>query len=251
MCKTYKGGLSVGRIAITTATAREKKNREVREALEKAWAYYGGLKAVDWQASCRMCLQDRQQEAAKKYILSRGFEPWVLDLCKCKFDYRADYPLIFPLVDNGGFRGWVARTISKREPKYLYNPGLVKNACLVGDYGGGKTALIVEGYLDRLKVLQAGYYKNVIAILGCFLSERQAEKLRAAGIVNIICALDNDEAGERGYLKVKQKFRTYRFRYPPGVKDLGELEGKRLKSVIALNLQLSQEALNNGDFKQD
>lgn len=251
MCKTYKGGLPVGRIAITTAAAREKKNREVREALEKAWAYYGGLKAVDWQAACEMCLQDRQQEAAKKYMLGRGFEPWVLSLCKCKFDYRVDYPLIFPLVDNGGFRGWVARTISKREPKYLYNPGLVKNACLVGDYGGGKTALIVEGYLDRLKVLQAGYYKNVIAILGCFLSERQAEKLRAAGIENVICALDNDEAGERGYLKVKQKFRTYRFRYPPGVKDLGELEGKRLKSVIALNLQLSQEALNNGDFKQD
>ena len=219
---------------------------EAEESRLKAWQYFAGLPRVDWEDIA--CHSAGEFDEAKNYIFERGFEPWLLKKCNCKFDYRRDYPLIFPICENRIFRGWVARTTAAgHEPKYLYNAGFVKRDCLAGLYGSSDSVVVTEGLLDRLKLNQTGFVKNAVALLGWHLSEQQAEKLKNAGIKFVVCALDNDDAGSRGFARLEEVFQTFRFRYPPGVKDLGELSGRELKNVCSTNLSLFAR-WKNGNF---
>lgn len=227
---------------------KEGEEQEQEQERLKAWQYYAGLPSVDWESIA--CRSAGDFETAKNYIFERGFEPWLLNKCKCKFDYRHDYPLIFPICENGIFRGWVARTITPgHEPKYLYNHGFAKRDCLAGLYGSGDTVAVTEGLLDRLKLNQFGLVKDAVALLGWHLSERQEAKLKKKGVKFVLCALDNDDAGQRGLLRIKESFAVYRFRFPPGVKDLGELSGRELQNVCATNLKLFERWKKHGDFR--
>lgn len=59
------------------------------------------------------------------------------------------------------------------------------------------------------------------------------EKLKRAGIKQIICGLDNDASGRKGYeyLKLVQKqqkwFKLYRIRYPKSVKGAKSMESTK------------------------
>ena len=108
--------------------------------------------------------------------------------------------------------------------------------------------MVTEGLLDRLKLNQTGIVKNAVALLGWHLSEQQAEKMKNAGVKFVVCALDNDDAGSRGFARLEEVFRTFRFRYPPGIKDLGELSGRELKNVCSTNLSLFAR-WKNGNFR--
>lgn len=117
--------------------------------------------------------------------------------------------------------------------KYMYNRGFKRERTLAGNFGikhtGIQTVLIVEGYLDCLKVQQLGIH-SVVAILGWKVSGTQLDKLKRAGVKHIICGTDNDEAGRKGYkyLKLVQKqqkwYKLSRVRFPESIKDFGELQ---------------------------
>lgn len=198
-----------------------------KELYNEAYDYYHGLKTVDWLSN------DLEEEAmfAKEYMEARGFGPKTLIKCKAKVTYNNSYGLIFPMLDNGKFRGWVCRTMRKdieKRRKYLYNEGFSRATTVCGQYGTEPYVIVVEGYMDRLKFVQNGV-DNVVAILGWKMSKQQESKLKQAGIVKIISALDNDECGRKGTNYLKSIFgvdNVIRWKYLKGIKDPGEMESE-------------------------
>lgn len=201
---------------------RMKKAKSDRTLYNEAYDYYHGLRTVDWE-------NDEEDEVCevREYMGKRGFTPATLIVLGAKVTYNRQYQLIFPMKDNGKFKGWVSRTMIKaveERRKYLYNKGFSRATSLVGDYGSKDYVFIVEGYMDRAKFIQYGE-ANVVAILGWKMSPLQEKKLKQAGVTKIISALDNDMCGRRGtrYLQTIAGFEVTRFRYLKGIKDPGEM----------------------------
>lgn len=191
-----------------------------RDLYNEAYDYYHGLRKVNWRDS-----DEQEVVAAKEYMLSRGFKPKTLHKCKAKITYNRNYGLIFPMLDNGKFKGWVCRTMIKaveQKRKYLYNEGFSRATTLVGDYGSKDYVFVVEGYMDRLKFVQFGE-ENVVAILGWKMSPQQIQKLKDKGITKVISALDNDTCGKKGTEFLKHHFDVTRFTYLKGIKDPGDM----------------------------
>lgn len=184
------------------------------QALIEADDYYHGLKFNDWSLLSK----------ERSYMESRGFTTKVLTSCGAKLTYNDSYPIIFPIFDQEEFRGWVCRTMSKHieeKRKYLYNTGFSRRNTLVGNYKH-KTVMLVEGYMDKLKMNQFGVSK-VAAIFGWKMTDQQIQKLKNAGVETIVSALDNDEKGRDGTDYIKQHFDMVRFEFPPGMKDPGDM----------------------------
>ena len=200
---------------------RSKVQKTDKQSLIEAHDYYYGLSQIDWIA-------DKSDEvvSAKDYMRKRGFKAATLNHCGCKITYNNSYEIIFPLLDNGKFKGWVCRTTIpeiEKKRKYLYNEGFSRTNTLCGTYGRDKYVYIVEGYMDMLKLKQFGV-KDVVAVLGWKISDMQIQKLKDAGITNVISALDNDECGKKGTEYLKKFFNVTRFRYLKGIKDPGEMD---------------------------
>lgn len=191
-----------------------------KELYNEAYDYYHGLRKVNWSDS-----GEPEVVAAREYMTKRGFTPETLTKTKAKVTYNHSYGLIFPMLDNGKFKGWVCRTMVRaveEKRKYLYNEGFSRATTLVGDYGAEDYVIVVEGYMDRLKFVQFGV-TNVVAILGWKMSPQQIQKLKDKGITKVISALDNDECGRKGTKFLKQHFEVTRFTYLKGIKDPGDM----------------------------
>lgn len=201
--------------------ARKSQKPISRDLYNEAYDYYHGLSKVNWKAS-----GDSQEiSEARQYMKKRGFSPETLNKCKAKVTYNRSYGIIFPMLDNGKFKGWVCRTMVKsieEKRKYLYNEGFSRATTLVGEYGTEDYVFVVEGYMDRLKFVQFGV-DNVVAILGWKMSHQQIQKLKDRGIKRVISALDNDKCGRQGTEYLKQHFEVTRFAYLKGVKDPGDM----------------------------
>lgn len=195
---------------------------------DQAYDTYHGLKRVSWMSS-----DDPDVIEVRGYMIARGFKPKTLDMVGAKITYRHYYPLIFPMLDNGIFKGWVCRTTTKKieeQRKYLYNKGFSRSNTLVGDYGSkkldgieSKFVIVVEGFMDRLKFIQFGV-NNAVAILGWKMSQGQIDKLKEAGIEVVVSALDNDECGRKGTEFLKKHFEVVRWCYLKGLKDPGDMD---------------------------
>lgn len=199
---------------------RIKKKAPQKELYDQAYDYYHGLKKVNWRDS-----DESEVIEAKSYMKNRGFKPKTLHKCQAKVTYNKSYGIIFPMLDNGKFKGWVCRTMIKsieQKRKYLYNEGFSRATTLVGNYGLKDYVFVVEGYMDRLKFVQFGE-ENVVAILGWKMSSEQIKKLKDAGVTKVISALDNDECGKKGTKYLEKFFDVTRFSYLKGVKDPGEM----------------------------
>ena len=197
------------------------KQTNNKQALIEAEDFYFGLKTINWIV---------ENNPEKQYMRDRGFLPSSLNKCQAKLTYNVNYPIVFPMFDLGQFKGWVCRTTTPRiekKRKYLYNKGFSRRDTLVGNYQA-KTVVLVEGYMDRLKLLQFGV-KHATAILGWKVTEQQIVKLKNAGVKTIISALDNDQCGEKGTLVLKQYFKVVRFVFPSGCKDPGDLTREKFK----------------------
>lgn len=206
------------------------------ELYDIAWDYYYGLSPINWKL-------DKQQEVkeTKEYMLKRGFDANTLNKCKAKITYNKHYPIIFPMLDNNEFKGWVCRTTTKsieEKRKYLYNKGFSRATTLVGDYENQEFVFVVEGYMDRLKFVQYGI-TNVVAILGWKMSGEQELKLKKSGVKYIISALDNDACGRKGteYLKKIFPNKVYRFKYMKGIKDPGEMTKTQFAKMYNKTMQ--------------
>ena len=205
-------------IKLDVALIKQKPLR--KDLYNEAYDYYHGLGKVLWSQS-----DEPEVMAAKGYMLNRGFSPKTLAKCKAKVTYNKSYGIIFPMMDNGKFKGWVCRTMLKSveaKRKYLYNEGFSRATTLVGNYGTKDFVFVVEGYMDRLKFVQFGE-ENVVAILGWKMSAQQIQKLKDKGIIRVISALDNDSCGRKGTEFLKKHFKVTRFKYLKGIKDPGDM----------------------------
>lgn len=207
-------GINVDKIASS------KKKKNTKQSLIEASDYYHCLKTIDWSDN-----KDEDIIIPRDYMKKRGFSYKTLTSCKAKLTYNKSYPIIFPMMDNGTFKGWVCRTTFKaieKKRKYLYNDGFSRRTTLCGTYKS-KTVMVVEGYMDMLKAKQFGI-KNVVAILGWKITPNQIEKLKEAGVTHIISALDMDKCGRKGTLYLTKFFKVTDFQYPDGVKDMGDMD---------------------------
>ena len=205
---------------IRTSKSKKEKAESKEVDLEFAHDYYYGLKTVDWI---------KEDNEYKDYMVKRGFNNYALNICRAKLTYTDDnYPLIFPIFDQGIFKGYVCRTTNKRVEKtrkYLYNKGFSRIDTLGGDYDN-KVVVVCEGYMDALKLKQFGL-KYVAAIFGWKITDKQVGKLKAMGVKTIISALDTDEPGKKGTDYLKNFFDVIDFKFPEGKKDPGDLNRKQ------------------------
>ena len=218
-------------------TYNSRKNK--KQLYDEAYDYYHGLSKVDWDNESEI----EEVTDARNYMLKRGFDVNTLNLCRAKVTYNNSYGLIFPMLDNGKFRGWVCRTMRKDievRRKYLYNEGFSRASTLVGDYGSEKYVFVVEGYMDRAKFLQFGV-TNVVAILGWKMSEEQERKLKEKGITDVISALDNDECGRKGTKYLKSIFNVTRFTYLKGIKDPGDMTEDKFKKMYSRTMKIYRD----------
>lgn len=220
-------------IKINRSLAKQKPLQ--RQLYNEAYDYYHGLGRVDWSQP----EASEEVAEARDYMAKRGFSPETLSKCKAKVTYNRSYGIIFPMLDNKKFKGWVCRTMIKaieEKRKYLYNEGFSRATTLVGDYGTKDFVFVVEGYMDRLKFVQFGE-DNVVAILGWKMSPQQIQKLKDKGVTKIISALDNDDCGRKGTKFLEQHFEVTRFAYLKGVKDPGEMTQESFSKMFNRTMQ--------------
>lgn len=209
---------------------RKKRRINNRQALNEAHDYYYGLRTIDWNN-----IHTKEEQEVLQYMKQRGFDARALNISQCKTNYNIAYPFLFPILDNGEFKGWVGRTMNKyveKKRKYLYNDGFRKRDTLCGNYEQNKIVFICEGFMDYLSLRTRGHIKNVVAILGWHISDEQVQKLKDKGVTTVVSALDNDKAGNKGTEYLKKFFHVVRFEYPEGVKDAGEMSEQELKKAI-------------------
>lgn len=212
-----------------------------KQLYDEAYDYYHGLRTVDWQHD-----DEPEVVAAREYMDKRGFSPKTLSKCKAKVTYNDYYGLIFPMLDNGKFRGWVCRTMRKdveQRRKYLYNEGFSRATTLCGEYGTEDWVIVVEGYMDRLKFVQNGI-TNVVAILGWKMSAQQEARLKAAGIKHVLSALDNDECGRKGTAYLKTIFgvkNVSRWQYLKGIKDPGDMTPETFQKMYKRSIRMMED----------
>ena len=202
----------------------EKVKKTSKQMYAEAYDYFHGLSKVNWRKKSDL---DEVNEV-RSYMVKRGFTTSTLNKIDARVTFSKNYELIFPMLDNGKFKGWVCRTNIpevEQKRKYLYNKGFRRKTSLIGNYGDNEVLFIVEGFMDRLKFIQFGV-NNVVAILGWKASLRQIEKIKSKkNIKYIVSALDNDKCGIKGskYLESIFKEKYVRFAYLKGVKDPGEM----------------------------
>lgn len=221
------------------------RKKENQQALVEAKDYYYGLKFNNW---------DESSDDEKDYLLKRGFNTYALNKCKAKINYNYSYPIIFPMLDMGEFKGWVCRTtnpVVEKKRKYLYNEGFSRRNTLVGRYDN-HTVVVCEGYMDWLKLKMFGV-KYACAFLGWKATNEQIQKLKSKGVKRIISALDNDKCGKQGtqYLKSLGMFEVVPFQFPEGVKDPGEMTVTTFKQAqIKTNKIIKKGGNNHGKNKR-
>lgn len=234
-------GLKPTGLVIRNVTPEDARRRQ-RQLRIEAMDYYVGLPKVSWAST-----GDSDIIAVRDYMANRGFTAKSLQIAKAKFNYSRDYKLIFPITDNGRFMGWVCRTIDPEVAKfrkYLYNKGFSRRNTVVGRYGekcSGPSdyVVIVEGFMDRLKLEQLGI-KNAVAIFGWKITDEQVKKLKNAGIKFVVSALDNDVYGKRGTECLRKHFDVIRWPYLKGIKDPGDFT---IESFRKMSCKFEQKLL--------
>lgn len=231
VAEIVKGNTGPKNIA-ASAEPSFKSKASYREGIGLARDFYYNLPTTNWFKV------DEDAFGIKMYMNKRGFKTSTLNKVQAKATYNKLYPIVFPMFDNGVFRGYVMRTDDPNvegERKYMYNKGFKRRITLPGDYKY-HTVVLVEGFLDMLKAKQIGI-KYVVAVLGWKLTGEQLEKLKKAGVKTIICALDNDDAGNKGYKYLKRvcsinKLKLYRLRYPKSMKDMGDVSKVTAERIV-------------------
>lgn len=113
---------------------------------------------------------------------------------------RATFPLLSSSGDPLSFSG---RALHGEMPKYIHGSDhayFTKGAYLYGlaqnrkAITASKSALLVEGPIDVIRLWQAGI-TNAVGVLGAFLTPRQCQVLRGLGVTSLYLGLDSDPAG--------------------------------------------------------
>jgi DNA primase len=187
-----------------------------------------------------------------EYLEKRGFsrniiEKYHIGIGKENHGYMQDR-VIFPIRNSDGqivaFSGrtlhenWKDLGIPKwkhskdfqlHADRMMYNIDIAKH-----EIERTSIAIIVEGPLDALKIIEAGIL-NVVAILGKTLYNGQISELIKAGATKLIIALDNDNPGKTGAEKAMKLaspfFDVFKLDLT-GKKDYGEMTAIEVRELF-------------------
>lgn len=131
-----------------------------------------------------------------EYMLRRGFTKSTLDLFEIAYSAKKN-AIVIP-VRNDSFRlvGLIGRLLDPdAKPRYTYTRGFGKKEILFNLQNAKvfRSVILVEGSLDCMKVVQAGF-PNTCAVLGSNLSDEQTA-LIGKYFSDVVIFSDNDEAG--------------------------------------------------------
>jgi DNA primase len=175
------------------------------------------------------------------YILNRGFTKETCKVWGLGFD-RKKKRLLIPVRDfTGRLVGASGRTIVPGvKPKYFdeyFGVGLPKAHLLFGEHmmegGASNPIILVEGFLDVLKVWQAGV-RNPLGLMGTELLEDHVEKVKTWTDV-VVLFLDDDAAGRKARARAKKALRGRVKLYdafPPRFKDPGSCSVEQIHKCI-------------------
>lgn len=177
-------------------------------------------------------------------IDKRRISPVVLQKFDVRINSSSEYPVIVPIMEGREFKGYVMRRIDVLEPKYLYNEGFLRRSTVFGKLRQG-AVMVVEGSFDLMSAIQFGF-KNTCCTLGASVTNEQIRKIGKGASV-VICAFDNDRAGEEGFYSLRSSLpNVVRLSFPDGVKDVNEMTKKQFKASL---VKLLKE-LRNGSTRR-
>jgi len=214
------------------------------KALQKYLTKERGYTAEDIEAMQIGCIAS--QEALRKYLKGKGYTDTDLEQIKLTEAIGKTHTLTIPLREPGGkIRGISVRTVSDKQPKYLYSTGLSKADLLFNltAIRGKKDLVIVEGLLDALLCSARGI-ENVVALGSKTLNKAQLETAVKYGAKKITLCLDREEQTIPNTLQAinlvqreQPELKIFVAQLPETVKDPDELirkeEAKAFKKVIA------------------
>lgn len=117
------------------------------------------------------------------------------------------HSLTIPYRAGGEIKGFVVRTITGAEPKYLVSTGLVRDALFNIPNRVTNELIIVEGYLDALISEQRGV-SNIVGLGGAGITEEQIKDAIKRGAKSFTICLDTDSSGIKGTIKTIEKLRA-------------------------------------------
>jgi len=213
------------------------------------------------------------------YYPNRGVSPEIIaryNISFCNTKGKSMYKrAFFPVLDVTGryIVGWSGRSIYDKCPKCKMHHHPERASCPDSKYRGmytkwkhsenfpGEsvlyniwyakpfisktgTAILVEGAGD-VWALEAAGIRNSVAVLGTNLNKVQRLLLQNAGALTIICAFDNDEAGQKAMVKLERDLIHY-FRIfcvtPETVNDVGDMLSSDIAEKIGPILQQVSKA---------
>jgi len=162
------------------------------------------------------------------------------------------HKVVIPYRDPvGRLKGFVVRTVTKAEPKYLFTYGLEKDTLFnLHEARGQDTLIVVEGFFDALIATQRGL-KGVVGVGLASLTEAQLDNALRCRVKSFVLALDNDEEGqketERALDLIDRKgLKASVVTLPGGYKDPDEvMNGNKEKGLPALKIEAFREILSN------
>ena len=155
----------------------------------------------------------RDPQALRRYLHSLGYddarllEAGLLVLREGESEPRTRFRgrVMFPIQDElGRYVGFGGRAMGDDQPKYLNSPEspvFQKRRTLYGLHTAKQgmrrvaRAIVVEGYLDAIRLALAGI-EEVVAPLGTALTEEQAQLLTRYA-TSVFLLYDSDEAGQK------------------------------------------------------
>lgn len=130
------------------------------------------------------------------WFLERGFTWSTINHWGIKYDPVWD-SVVIPVKWKGELVGTITRNSKPEVPKYVNSRNLPRAEILFGDISTAqKEIILVEGVLDTIWLWQNGY--NAGGLLGDYLTDGQVQILTDNRYGEVILALDNDQAGEKG-----------------------------------------------------
>ena len=182
--------------------------------------------------------------------------------------------LMFPIRDSRGrVIGFGGRVIDQGEPKYLNSPETPlfhKGRELYGLYEARqartdfKRLLVVEGYMDVVRLHQAGI-RNAVATLGTATTQEHLNKIFKMTSEVVFC-FDGDRAGRQAArramensLELAHDGREFKFMFLPDGHDPDTLVGEegaeafeeRLKGALPLSDYLVQQLSSDVDLSHE
>ncbi|HTJ49425.1 MAG TPA: toprim domain-containing protein [Cyclobacteriaceae bacterium] len=208
------------------AQLKKNANKKSKKIIEKPKIKLNEKEAILFCSMFLDTLGNPCWEKLDHSFLKRGYTPEVLRHFDVKINQSSIYSTVIPIYQQSELKGYTARATDKKvKPKYKFNPGFDKDACVGGNITKG-SVLVVEGYTDMMMAWQHGF-ENVCCLFGWYISDQQIAFIRQFA-TSIIDGLDEDTAGRDGGRRLQEKFEDLpMYRFPMrGKKDIGEMKRK-------------------------